>query len=511
MKPLLICRNHKKRWSLWKISYIFKSWLEYQPAPIPFFNKTLPPNEISLIVISSFVLNVFYNFYHMPLSVPYLFVFADRCGLLFVANLPLLYFLSAKTQPLKLFTGQSYESLNIFHRRVGELLCFEAFLHCAGMIGAWYTLLRRIGFSLFRFLTTKLVGLGLGAFVAYEVLYLTSLRSFRQRCYEIFLALHIFLQLAGLILLYLHHRTSRPYVIISLAIFLIDRLVFRLYLKSSTHPATLTVLSDEETLLVSTNWDITPSMCPLSLFPVPHSTKTGWKPTDHVFLTVPALSMESHPFTIYSAAPTSTLSPSTEGQDPRHAWLTLLIRAHSGFTQRLLSHAHDNKTITIRLNGPYGSSHALDILSSSPNAIIVTGGSGIAVAYPLLWALLSPSSRSHFAPDIESGPTPPARSYNQKVRLLWIIHSSLHLEWFPEHMRKELEDWGLELYIPGPTSEVGRPEVKRILESWVGGEEKVTGVVVSGPDGLVRSVRNFCAKEVRLGREIRVGVEKFGW
>jgi len=41
--------------------------------------------------------------------------------------------------------------------------------------------------------------LTLGAFFSYEVLYLASLASFRQRWYELFLGLHIVLQLAGLV------------------------------------------------------------------------------------------------------------------------------------------------------------------------------------------------------------------------------------------------------------------------------------------------------------------------
>jgi hypothetical protein len=497
--PLIDCHLSRKHNKLWAPHSILKSWMQYQPSPIPVFNKTLPPNSVSLFVLAFLAMNAFYNFYRIPLQMFYLFVFADRCGMLFVANLPLLYLLSAKNQPITFLTGFSYETLNIFHRRVGELLCFEALLHFLGMNLVWYGLLRRLGFTLAKFLFNRVVGLGLGAFIAYEVLYFTSLGSFRRKCYEIFLATHIFLQFAGLVLLFLHHRTSRPYVVISLLIFIVDRVVYRLWLKSSTHPATLTVLDDQETLLLSSDWDVKSRNSAL----VPRSMRHGWEPNDHIFLTIPSLSrkhnLQAHPFTIFSAAPTDN-----RGLGPEHAWFSLLIRAQAdnGFTRALLNHAYQTSTIHIRLDGPYGSSHALDILERSDNAIIVAGGSGIAVAYPLLWALLRPTTPYS---DPESGRTRTIR----RVKLLWITHCASHRSWLPEDKLRELEEWGLQVLLPAPTSEVGRPDVRKILANWIEGEN--TGVVVSGPEGLVRDVRNTCASLIRHGELVSVQVEKFGW
>jgi len=75
----------------------------------------------------------------------------------------------------------------------------------------------------------------------------------------------------------------------------------------------------------------------------------------------------------------------------------------------------------------------------------------------------------------------------------------------------ELEEWGLDLMIAPPTEIAGRPDVGDALRGWVGEDEGRKGVVVSGPEGLVRDVRNICAGMVRVGREVRVQVEKFGW
>ncbi|KAH7552749.1 hypothetical protein BM1_08700 [Bipolaris maydis] len=505
--PLLPSRRPQpKRVGVWRPFYILKAALQYQPPRIPIINKTLPTNAVSLLVLAWVGLNIFYNLYRMPLTFVYLFVFGDRCGLIFVANLPLLYLLAAKNQPIKFLTGYSYESLNIFHRRVGELMCLEAFLHFLGMVAVWYGSLRHLGFTLAKFLFNRVVLLGLAAFIAYELIYFTSLGSFRQRWYEIFLGLHIVLQVAGLAFLWFHHHTSRPYVGISLAIFLIDRLVYRLWLKSSTHPATLTVLEDDETFLVSANWEVASRKSTLA----PKNMRQGWKPNEHIFLTVPALSrkhaIQSHPFTIFSAAPTTTTTTNDDSQG-KHAWFTLLIRAQaeSGFTRTLLQYARTTTQTRIRLDGPYGSSHALDMLEASNTTILIAGGSGIAVAYPLLHSLLCPSS---IDPETASTRT------KRKVKLLWIMHAPDHRLWIPESKLEELENWGLDVLIPPPTSTAGRPNVGYILREWVEQETRKggrTGVVVSGPDGLVRDVRNTCAKMIYNGRDVDVQVEKFGW
>lgn len=503
-------RPQRKRLGVWRPYYVLKSALQYQPPRIPIVNKTLPTNAVSLLVLAWIGLNIFYSLYRMPLSFMYLFVFADRCGIIFITNLPLLYLLAAKNQPIKLLTGYSYESLNIFHRRVGELVCLEAFLHFLGMVAVWYGLLRHLGFTLARFLFNRVVLLGLAALIAYEVIYFTSLGSFRKRWYEIFLGLHIVLQVAGLVFLWFHHHTSRPYVGVSLAIFLIDRVVYRMWLKSSTHPATLTILEDDETLLLSANWEVDTNTKKTGL--LAKNMIQGWKPNEHIFISVPSLSrkhaIQSHPFTIFSAAPTTT--PSTEnGQDGKHAWFSLLIRpqAASGFTHSLLNHArtsshHPTQQLRIRLDGPYGSSHALDVLESSSTAILIAGGSGIAVAYPLLYALLQPSPNDDPETTLKSP---------RKVRLLWITHSPDHRLWIPGDKLKELEDWGLDVLIPPPTSLAGRPDAGGIISEWVEEEERRSGVVVSGPDGLVKDIRNTCAGLIWRGADVDVQVEKFGW
>ncbi|CAN8101647.1 unnamed protein product [Discula destructiva] len=370
--------------------------------------------------------------------------------------------------------------------------------------------------GLWAYLLRPIIYYGLGAFAAYELLYLTSLGSFRQRWYELFLASHVVLQTLALWFLYKHVHIARPWVMLSLAIFLVDRLVWRLGLKSTTVDADLEVLPDGQTIVLVAHWarPIAPSSSWGMIWPR-QNIRHGWAPTDHVFLTVPALGrrhrLQAHPFTIASAAPgrapTGPHTSSGDGAENQvhttpQITLTLLIRAQQGFTAALLQHARRHRTVSVRLDGPYGSTHALDMLRAADNAVLVAGGSGIAVTLPLAWALLKEQRRE---------------GSSRAVRMLWVIHRGEHHRWVPKEVLDELVAAGLDLVVPRPTSEAGRPDVAGYVEEWIeespvaGLREAQSAVVVSGPDGLNRMVRNTCALAIGRGIDIRLAVEKFGW
>ena len=493
----------------WAMTSKARAWLVYQPRPIPIINKTLPSNGTTLVVLAFIGLQIFYTLFKTSLSISMLFVFADRTSLVFVANLPLLYLFAAKNQPIKVLTGYSYESLNIFHRRLGEIMCLLALLHSAGMIGVWYTVLQPAGITLINFLLIKMILLGIGAFIAYEVLYFTSLGSFRQRWYELFLGVHVVLQVAALVLVWFHHRRSRWYVGVALAIFLIDRLVYRISVKTTTVQASLELQADMKTVVLRA--------------PIPTSRThkraksrfgagitAGWKATEHVFLTVPSLArkhiIQAHPFTIASQAPAG---------DDKAANLELIIRAQDGFSGDLVRYAKCHDTVAVRLDGPYGSQSAVDLLRDSDQAVIVAGGSGIAVAWPLVWSLLDAIA----APDLENPVSSADRKWKETL-LVWIVRDRSHVSWLGERRLQELRRRGVTLSTPPPTSEQGHPDVAGIVAEWIDEVDGMTsssrrrskiGVVASGPDGMNRAVRNVCSSLLREGRDVGVEVEKFGW
>ena len=181
--PLLQADCHK-RTLLSSMTCRTRAFFVYQPSPIPVIHKTLPSNGCTLLILAFLALQVFYTLYNVHLSVPMLFVLADRAGLVFVANLPLLYLLAAKNQPIKLLTGYSYESLNIFHRRLGEIMCLLALLHSLGMLGVWYTILRPTGSTFASFVLSKIILLGKSFSRIYSLISnsKTRLRYHLQKC-----------------------------------------------------------------------------------------------------------------------------------------------------------------------------------------------------------------------------------------------------------------------------------------------------------------------------------------
>ncbi|KAG8631416.1 hypothetical protein KVT40_000556 [Elsinoe batatas] len=499
-RPSLVTRM---RWSV-------SSWLMYQPRPIPIVKKALPANLTSVAITLFILLNAFFFFYNIPFVHWAVYVFADRAGLLFVANLPLLYLFSAKNCPLKSMTGFSYENLNIFHRRLGELLCIHALIHATLFLYIWYDELRPIGFTFWQLLSSNIIWLGFCAFACYGILYLTSLASFRAAFYEVFLASHILLQTGGLSFLFFHHHFTRPYVSAALAIFLADRLLYRLFLARHTTKADLTILPDDHTLLLSTNFPLPGSQPSLlhRLRSLKPDITPGWSPADHIFISIPSLpflsAVQSHPFTIASTAPSPAQS---------HAWLDLIIRSRSGFSRTLLEHARKHHRVDVAIDGPYGSHHALDMARSSSTAVFVAGGSGIAVVLPLAWDLLTSSSTSASTSASVAGAGAKAGEGRGKTKvvLIWVVHDAAHIEWIGQERLRELVAKGCEVVMPEPTRERGRPDMVRLMAGAMGEARGGVGVVVSGPDGMNREVNNICAAMRGRGVGVKVSVEKFGW
>lgn len=564
--------SRAERPSLWqKVS----SRLICQPAPIPALTSpinTLPDNGTTLLILVLLGLNLFYLLYRTPLSLPWIFILSDRAGLLFVANLPVLYILAAKNnQPIKYLIGCSYEGLNIFHRRLGEWMTCFAVIHMVGMLVVWYFVLRPLGFTIIKYLTAPIVILGICTVLSYYIIYLTSVGWFRHLYYETFLGLHIFFQFAALIFLFFHYPTARPYVGVALAIWVIDRGIWRIATSSRKFIATLEVAPDGQTILLHSDISLNQERRFLG---IPHSLHHGWAPGQHLFLTIPSMGFkyrfQAHPFTIASPAPPENLT--TDESWP----LQLTIRAIDGFSRDLLHYARLHQHCEVILDGPYGSTSALEEAHATDRVCFVAGGSGIAVTYPLAWDVrIKPnqsvgsivSTRTLYVDGVRKSPPTTVESSSlvgkTKYAHFWVRQDERHRSWVTMLLRanavkqcyvdssntaptksegdKEVTNLitrAFDTRNPGPDG--GRPDMKSEIWSWVTldapsnsgllsstllassnspqqaikpydtRKEKIC-IIVSGPDGLVRDVRNVVADLVLQGWNVDVHVEKFGW
>lgn len=445
-----------------------QAWLVYQPKPIPFFNKTLPSNGTSVTILFLIGIQIFYSFYDVHLSIPTIRLFADRTSLLFVANLPLLYLLAAKNQPIKLLTGFSYEALNTFHRRLGEIMILLCLIHDIGMFADWYTILRPTGFNLMKYLSYRIILWGICASVSYDLLYITSLVSFRQRHYGLFLGLHIILHKFALLFLWFHHSRSRSYVYASLAIFLVDRFLYRMGLKNRIAKGILEVKDDQNTVVLRARLSkpVERQHKRWNHF-LSHDIRAGWKATEHVFLTVPCLSpmhgLQAHPFTIASKAP--------EVGDTELD-LELIIRKQEGICKYLLQYAKENNDTRhlplIKLDGLYGSKSAVNLPLECNISIILAGGSGKAVTWPLVWSAIDTTQYESGERNADPEGVLSAYDIPKKILFIWIVHDSSNMSWLGSDRLERLGSVpGVKAVIPPATAHNGHPDVRSIITSWI--------------------------------------------
>lgn len=340
-----------------------------------------------------------------------------------------------------------------------------------------------------------MVFMGLLAFVSYFLIGATSKEEFRNSFYEVFLFVHATFQILALGFLYFHHHNSRPYVLACTAIFIVDRIIFRLYTRSLQTTGEVTILEDQHTVRVTLT--------------LPDSVPKKWNAGDHVFLSIPKVAyLHPHPFSIASPPP------------PHSSKMELLIRARAGFSKKLLESAAPVATgipitFDVVVDGPYGSSFATQRLQGSDVALLVAGGSGIAVIYPLAYELAAASWES-IPGDEEQGTRRDGAL--RKIVVVWIVHEDCHLSWLQgrEHNLRKLEKIGIQVLIHVTKTEGKRPQMKEVIEGIVGVDgcelkRNTLGVVVCGPSGMVRDTRNSSAKLMRRGLNVGVVTEKFGW
>ncbi|KAK9477583.1 FAD-binding domain-containing protein [Lipomyces japonicus] len=402
----------------------------------------------TLVIASYLGLNAFYLFFHG--STRHVTIFGDRLGFIAVTNMPILFLLGAKTGLLVQWTGWSHEGYNILHRHAGRVVASAAVLHVV-----FYSLACPI--SVMVHVTTIFVALL--ATISFVIILISSIAPLRNKTYELFLYLHVYLVVAILPLLYFHFERVRPYVIASAVIFVWDRIN---RFKNAHHVIAHTTILSGNTVKLSLNVNST-------------FREIHWKAGQYVYISIANLArQQAHPFTIASP--------------PNPNNLDLIIRARKGFSKSLfLSESPEHK---VTFHGPYGSPPVFD---GYDRVILLAGGAGISYAYPE--AIQLSAADGHYA------------GANPDVDFLWVVPSRDFTSWVDLK-----EDYNVDFKV-WVTAEQGRPDIKKYVKDSIiaAGPGSRVAVAVCGPGPLVRDSRNACSEMLWEGLNVSFYSENFGW
>ncbi|KAJ1032372.1 hypothetical protein NDA16_000399 [Ustilago loliicola] len=384
---------------------------------------------------------------------------ADRAAILGVAQLPLLIMMASKRTPLAIMAGLGMNSLMLYHRWIARWFWLHILIHAAGFT-AIYT--RRGGVADLlehNYVTWGIVGLSMMFGLVFF-----SLRTLRQRHYEIFVMLHITMAFFAMLGTYLHIALIRSpkfqiFVVIteiSAAIWAFDRfarLVSRIYLSFSS-PRLSSSTSEQGSALVKcatgeiraygsnseyTRLRISVPASKLRLSNQ-HRLMSGIAGGDDIRITIPRLQwVGEHPFTVFAVG--------TQPEDRTQGYIDLLIKTEAGLTRKLAQHVDKSMksgsggkdvelagangkqgNVAVLIEGPFG---IIPNIQEATDLVLVSGGIAISFCWPLFVAAVHESARSKL----------------NSCKLIWIVRDQKTLgvvgEAFAELVKKlkEQQSW----------------------------------------------------------------------
>ena len=323
-------------------------------------------------------------------------IVAFRAGWVSVTQIPFIYLLSCKFNPISILTGISYERFNWLHRWAARTMFLTIIVHWCFFFREWSL----ADFVKLEIQMMPMVKYGFGAWAVTGWMVLSGFGFFRSLSYEVFVAQHICAAATLLWLLNMHIPSYAKYnVYMAIGFVSLDwsaRVVWGI--SRNTHFFTRTRVLGYEARLEPLPGD----MVKLTI----ENVDFLWVAGQHAYISVPRVrTFELHPFTIANAAHT--------GRDGQSKQLMMLIKAHSGFSRRLHKAATDSasnsRTYIAFLSGPWG--NPPDLIHYE-TVILVACSSGATFVVPLLQDLVM------------------KRACARKVVLHWIIRCEEHFGWF---------------------------------------------------------------------------------
>ncbi|GAA5867883.1 hypothetical protein JCM8547_003404 [Rhodosporidiobolus lusitaniae] len=354
---------------------------------------------------------------------------AHHAARLTYAHLPLLVGLASKELGvIGWLTGFSPATLNCLHRWMARTVFF---LVCWHIYGRMYTNLPTIapGHKHLRYQAW-----GLAGFILWTIMVFGSGRIIRRRFFKTFIFTHIICFCFSIICLALHIPRLGPYLIAAAVVYISDR-IFRL---------TSTVYYN---LFKTVGRGVGPSVrvevVTKDAIKVFITTSQEWTPGKHIYLHAPTFEGGGHPFSISSTfLPVSHLD---DDPKPKSGTMVLCVRVHGegGLTSKLYNHVmegsealayatEESKNLSMPLfpaftEGPYG--HSL-LLHRYESVLLITGGTGVTFALPLVLDLVRRARNRHL------GSTKPL--VTSRVVFVWAVKNRDEVELISDELREAI-------------------------------------------------------------------------
>jgi ferredoxin-NADP reductase len=321
-----------------------------------------------------------------------------RAAWVSVTQLPLIYLLGGKTNLVSLITGISYERLNWLHRWIARTLFLTVIVHWSFFFREWWV----AGFVKLELSMMPMVKYGFGSWAVLGWMVITGFGYCRQLSYELFVLQHIASFTVLLWLVYSHVPAYATYnVWLAIAFLVLDRAsrTFMLLLRN-IHPRKNSIDGSGQRYVFGYRASLEAIADGYVLITI-RDVSFSWTAGQHVFISVPTCGiLQGHPFTI-----------SNLPNESRRA--QFVVKAYSGFTQKLLRHAQLRQGQDVRafVTPTYGSA-PLDIVERSDSLILIATSTGASFVVPIL---------QHAVQKVNS---------IRRIRFIWVVRDISHLDWF---------------------------------------------------------------------------------
>lgn len=302
-----------------------------------------------------------------------------------VTQMPLVFLLSAKVNPIGMLMGISHERLNWLHRWVARTMFVTATMHGFHFYTEWVI----ADFVELEFKVMPMVKYGLGAWSVLLWIVVTSFRPIRSVGYEVFVIQHVISAVMFLWLIYEHIPPIAMYNLWwSIAILCFDRAArwgilawqnLRVKVDRSRCKGMKRIGHEAQVRAVGKSTTV------LTIKDVHFS----WKAGQHLYLWLPKIGpVEAHPYTIACAhrVPETCICNSIQ----------LIIRRHSGFSKRLHAAAQKmqaqekNLKLTAFVTGPYGVPPRWDTYET---LVLISASTGASFTLPILESVLQSKTK----------------------------------------------------------------------------------------------------------------------